>query len=184
LKESPVVFIVDDDQMVREALARLVKSVGLQAETYPSATEFLEHVRPEQPGCLVLYIRLPGLSGLDLQRRLSTAGVRLPIIFITGHGDIPMTVKAMKRGAADFLQKPVDDQDLLDAIHRAIEQDARLRQEQAELSKIERRIESLTPREREVFALVVAGNLNKQIAMKLEVRFPGPGSPSTVQTHD
>jgi FixJ family two-component response regulator len=162
---EPIVYIVDDDISVREALESLVRSVGLRAELFCTAQEFLKYKRTDAPACLVLDVRLPGLSGLDLQRELGMA--EIPIIFITGHGDIPMTVRAMKAGAVEFLTKPFRDQDLLDAIHQAIERGRALRQERAETVEVRERFELLTHREREVLQLVVAGLLNKQIADKL-----------------
>ncbi len=164
---EPIVFVVDDDASVCKALDRLIRSVGLRAETFTSARDFLHREHYDGPGCLVLDVRMPGLSGLDLQRELAKAGHEIPIVFITGHGDIPMSVKAMKAGAVDFLPKPFSDQDLLDAIHAAIEKNTRARQEHAEKEVIQRRIDRLTPREGEVFRLVIAGMLNKQIASEL-----------------
>jgi FixJ family two-component response regulator len=165
--DGPIVFIVDDDASIRAALSSLVRSVGLQVETFSSAKEFLQHKRPEAPACLVLDVRLPGLSGLDLQRELMEGNPRIPIIFITGHGDIPMTVRAMKAGAVEFLTKPFRDQDLLDAINQAIAQDAEAIQRRAETVALRSRYEMLTPREREVMGLVVRGLLNKQVAGEL-----------------
>ena len=162
---EPIVYIVDDDSSVREALESLVRSVGLRAELFRTAQEFLQYKRADAPSCLVLDVRLPGLSGLDLQRELGAA--EIPIIFITGHGDIAMSVRAMKAGAVEFLTKPFRDQDLLDAIHQAIERDRTLREKRAEADEARGRYESLTQREREVLQLVVAGLLNKQIADKL-----------------
>lgn len=162
-----VVFVVEDDASVREALSSLIRSVGLHAELFPSAQAFLKHQKPVAPACLVLDVRLPGLSGLELQRELASRDNTIPIIFITGHGDIPMSVRAMKDGAVEFLTKPFRDQDLLDAIQQAIERDRlaiKLRAEQAELRA---RHDSLTAREREVMGLVVQGMLNKQIAADL-----------------
>jgi FixJ family two-component response regulator len=164
-----VVFVVDDDDSVREALSSLVRSVGLRVEIFASAQDFLRHPRPEGPGCLVSDVRLPGLSGLDLQRELADAGQDIPIIFITGHGDIPMTVRAMKAGAAEFLPKPFRDQDLLDAIAQALERDGTSRQARAEVSEIRRRYATLTGREQETMALVVKGMLNKQSAADLGI---------------
>lgn len=162
---EPIIYIVDDDSSVREALESLVRSVGLRAELFRTAQEFLKYKRADAPSCLVLDVRLPGLSGLDLQRELGAA--EIPIIFITGHGDIAMSVRAMKAGAVEFLTKPFRDQDLLDAIHQAIERDRTLREKRAEVDEARGRYESLTHREREVLQLVVAGLLNKQIADKL-----------------
>jgi FixJ family two-component response regulator len=162
-----IVFVIDDDAAMREALQSLIRSVGLRVETFASAREFLTGRRPEAPACLVLDVRLPGLSGLDLQRELAAAAIHLPIIFITGHGDIPMTVQAMKAGAVEFLTKPFRDQDLLDAISQAIERDRTRRAQQAEMAELRRRYEQLTPRERDVMGFVVAGLLNKQIAGEL-----------------
>jgi FixJ family two-component response regulator len=164
---GPTVFVIDDDELVRAAIHGMLKSVGLRAETFESAQDFLRGKRPDGPSCLVLDVRLPGINGLDFQRELAEAGVRIPIIFITGHGDIPMTVKAMKFGAVEFLTKPFRDQDLLDAIHQALDRDRVTRQEQSELSGLRKRYESLTPREREVMGLVVSGMLNKQIGFEL-----------------
>jgi FixJ family two-component response regulator len=166
---AAVIFVVDDDASVREALSSLVRSVGLRVETFASAQDFLRHPRPEGPGCLVADVRLPGLSGLDLQRELADAGQNIPIIFITGHGDIPMTVRAMKAGAAEFLPKPFRDQDLLDAIAQALERDRTFRQTRAEVLEIRRRYATLTGREQETMTLVVKGMLNKQSAAKLGI---------------
>ena|SRR6202049_1652146 len=164
---APTVFVVDDDALVRASIAGLLKSVGLRAETFETPQEFLRSKRPDAPSCLVLDVRLPGVNGLDFQRELADAGVRIPIIFITGHGDIPMTVKAMKSGAVEFLTKPFRDQDLLDAIHQALQRDKAARQQQSEVAELRERYESLTVRECEVMALVVSGMLNKQIAFDL-----------------
>jgi FixJ family two-component response regulator len=161
---SPVIFVIDDDKSVRDSLQRLLASVGLAVEAFPSAQAFLSSPRPDSPGCLVLDVRLPGLSGLDLQRELARTDVPLPIIFLTGHGDIPMSVRAMKAGAIEFLTKPFREQDLLDAIRQAIERDRAARRERQELAELRRRYGTLTPREREVMAGIVAGLLNKQIA--------------------
>jgi FixJ family two-component response regulator len=165
--EEPIVFVVDDDRSVREATRSLLGSVGLRVETFPTAQEFLNSKRPEAPACLVLDVRLPGLSGLDLQRELANAGTPIPIIFITGHGDVPMSVQAMKAGAVEFLTKPFRDQQLLDAIQQAIDRDRVERRQRTELAELRTRHESLTPREREVMTLVVAGLLNKQAAAEL-----------------
>jgi FixJ family two-component response regulator len=161
---APVVFVVDDDPSVRRAIQRLVTSVGLQVELFGSAQEFLRTERRNAPSCLVLDIRLPGISGLDFQRELADAHVHIPIIFITAHADIPMTVRAMKAGAVEFLTKPFRDQDLLDAIHLALERDHARRLQEEDVAKLRSRYESLTPREREVLPWVVSGLLSKQIA--------------------
>src|SRR6201997_1816337 len=147
---APTVFVIDDDDLVRASIQGMLKSVGLRAETFETPQQFLHSKRPDAPSCLVLDVRLPGVSGLDFQRELSEAGVRIPIIFITGHGDIPMTVKAMKSGAVEFLTKPFRDQDLLDAIPQALERDRKTREQQAELAGLRKCYESLTAREREV----------------------------------
>jgi FixJ family two-component response regulator len=165
-----MVFVVDDDDLVRASIQGMLKSVGLRSETFGTPQEFLRSKRPDVPSCLILDVRLPGINGLDFQRELSNAGIHIPIIFITGHGDIPMTVKAMKSGAVEFLTKPFRDQDLLDAIHQALARDRVMRQQQSELSELRKRYESLTAREREVMALVVSGMLNKQIAFDLGTR--------------
>ena len=164
---ASTVFVIDDDPLVRAAIQGMLKSVGLRSETFGTAQEFLGSKRPDGPSCLVLDVRLPGVSGLDFQRELADAGIRIPIIFITGHGDIPMTVKAMKSGAIEFLTKPFRDQDLLDAIHQALDRDRVMRQQQTELGELQKRYELLTTREREVMGLVVSGMLNKQIAFEL-----------------
>ncbi len=163
----PTVFVIDDDALVRSAIQGMLKSVGLRSETFATPQEFLRSKRPDGPSCLVLDVRLPGVNGLDFQRELADAGFRIPIIFITGHGDIPMTVKAMKHGAVEFLTKPFRDQDLLDAIYQALERDRATRQQQSELAGLRTRYETLTAREREVMGLVVSGMLNKQIAFDL-----------------
>ena len=162
-----VVFVVDDDEGMRQSLKNLIGSVGLRVEAFASAQEFMRSKLMDVPGCLVLDVRLPGLSGLDLQKRIADAGIAIPIIFITGHGDIPMTVRAMKAGAVEFLTKPFRDQDLLDAIQQALERDRIAREQRAEMEELRGRLDSLTPREREVMGLVVAGLLNKQIAGEL-----------------
>jgi FixJ family two-component response regulator len=164
---DPVVFVVDDDPSIRDALTSLIRSVGLRVETFESARAFLTRQPPDAPGCLVLDVRLPGLSGLDLQRELAAAQITMPIIFITGHGDIPMTVQAMKAGAVEFLTKPFRDQELLDAIAQAIGRDRVERQQRADLAALRQRYMLLTPREREVMQRVVSGMLNKQIAADL-----------------
>jgi FixJ family two-component response regulator len=162
-----VVFVVDDDSSVREAIKSLIKSVGLRVETFETAQQFLQSKRLEAPGCVVLDVRLPGLSGLDLQRELAAHAINLPIIFITGYGDIPMSVSAMKAGALEFLTKPFRDQDLLDAIQKALERDRAARRQRNETTELRERFGALTAREREVMGLVVAGLLNKQIAGEL-----------------
>jgi FixJ family two-component response regulator len=164
---APTVFVIDDDAGVRASIRGLLKSVGLRSETFGTAQEFLRSKRQDGPSCLVLDVRLPGVNGLDFQRQLADAGVQIPIIFVTGHGDIPMTVRAMKSGAVEFLTKPFRDQDLLDAIHQALDRDRAMHQQQSELAGLRKCYESLTPREREVMALVVSGTLNKQIASEL-----------------
>jgi len=164
---APTVFVIDDDAGVRASIEGLLKSAGLRSESFSAAEEFLRSKRPDGPSCLVLDVGLPGINGLDFQRELADAGVQIPIIFITGHGDIPMTVKAMKSGAVEFLTKPFQDQDLLDAIHQGLDRDRVLRQQQSGLAELRRRYEALTAREREVMSLVVSGMLNKQIASEL-----------------
>jgi RNA polymerase sigma factor (sigma-70 family) len=164
---EPIVFVVDDDPSVRRAIERLIGCVGLRVGVFGSAQEFLASKRPNVPSCLVLDIRLPGISGLNLQRHLAKADIHIPIIFITAHGDIRMTVRAMKAGALEFLTKPFRDQDLLDAIQLALERDRGRRQQEAELAALYERFELLSPREREVVALVVSGMLNKQIAARI-----------------
>ena len=166
--EGPAtVFVIDDDAGVRASIQGLLKSVGLRSESFARPQEFLGTKRPGGPSCLILDVRLPGINGLDFQRELADAGVRIPIIFITGHGDIPMTVKAMKSGAIEFLTKPFRDQDLLDAINQALDRDRAIRQQQNEIAGLRKRYDSLTPREREVMGLVVSGMLNKQVASEL-----------------
>ena len=164
---APIVFVVDDDAGVRASIQGLLKSVGLRSETFGTPQEFLRSKRQDGPNCLVLDVRLPGINGLDFQRQLADAGLQIPIIFITGHGDIPMTVRAMKSGAVEFLTKPFRDQDLLDAIHQALDRDKTIHRQQSELAELRKCYESLTPREREVMAMVVSGMLNKQIASDL-----------------
>ena len=164
---TPVVFVVDDDALVRASIQGLLKSAGLRCEAFETAEEFLHAKRADVPRCLVLDVSLPGINGLDFQRELADKGVHIPIIFITGHGDIPMTVRAMKSGAVEFLTKPFRDQDLLDAIHQALDRDRVARQQQSELAELRTHYESLTAREREVMGLVVSGRLNKQIAFDL-----------------
>jgi len=172
-----IVFVVDDDASVRNALKSLIRSVGLQVELFGSAQEFLQSKRPDVPSCLILDIRLPGISGLDFQRKLAEANIPIPIIFITGHGDIPMSVRAMKAGAVEFLAKPFRDQDLLDAIHIALERDAARRKQERDIATLKERFEWLTPREREVLPLVVSGLPNKQIAAEIGT------SETTVKVH-
>ncbi len=164
---TPTVFVVDDDPSVRAAIQGLLKSASLRSESFETAEEFLRSKRPDGPSCLVLDVSLPGVNGLDFQRELADAGVQIPIIFITGHGDIPMTVKAMKSGAIEFLTKPFQDQDLLDAIRQALDRDRVTRQQQSNLAELRKRYGTLTAREREVMGLVVSGMLNKQIAYDL-----------------
>jgi FixJ family two-component response regulator len=167
MSDDAIVFVIDDDESIRESLKSLIRSVGLRVATFASAQEFLQSERPDVPACLILDVRMPGLSGLDLQRELTEANIHLPIIFITGHGDIPMSVRAMKAGAVEFLTKPFRDQDLLDAIQQALDRDRLARSQQADSADLRSRYHSLTPRETEVFALVVKGMLNKQIALQL-----------------
>lgn len=174
---EPVVFVIDDDEMIRDGIQSLIRSVGLRVKTFASAQDFLRAKREDAPACLVLDVRMPGLSGLDLQRELSDAGVQIPIIFITGHGDIPMSVRAMKKGALEFLTKPFRGQELLDAVREGVDRDRGLRSDRAELMEIRARFDLLTPRETEVMKLVVAGLLNKQIAFELGT------SELTVKTH-
>ena len=176
-ENRPVVFVVDDDSAVRTSLKRLIQSLGLDAQTFASAHEFLGASRPDRPGCLVLDVRMPDLSGLDLQQELVRLNEDLPIIFITGHGDIPMSVRAMKAGAVEFLTKPFREQDLLEAIQHGIEKHRAARQRNAELGGLRRLYDSLTAREREVFPLVVSGMLNKQVADRLGT------SEKTVKVH-
>ncbi|WP_407152702.1 response regulator transcription factor [Bradyrhizobium sp. ORS 86] len=167
--EEPIVFVVDDDASVRDALSNLFRSVGLRVKVFTSAHEFLQHKLPDAPSCLILDIRLPRVSGLDFQAELAKAGIHIPIIFMTGHGDIPMTVRAMKAGAVDFLTKPFRDQDMLDAVTTAIERDRGRRDEAKVLSDLRAAFANLTPRERQVMALVTAGLMNKQIAAEIGV---------------
>jgi two-component system, LuxR family, response regulator FixJ len=175
--KKPVVMVVDDDSGVRNAMRALLKSVGLESALYASAQEFLNGWQPSQPGCLVLDIRMPGMSGLELQQQLNLRGAIIPVIFMTGHGDVPMAVEAMQHGAFDFLQKPFRDQDLLDRIQKAIGKDATLRISLGEHDRIRVHLESLTAREREVLELMVKGKQNKQIAQDLGV------SPRTIEIH-
>jgi two-component system response regulator FixJ len=166
-QQPPMVFIVDDDEAVRNSLRLLVKSVGLTAMALPSAQDFLTSYNPQQPGCLVLDVRMPGMSGLELQQQLNQRGAVIPVIFITGHGDIPMAVEAMQQGAFDFLQKPFRDQDLIGRIQRALERDRTSREDLGQRNRIRQRRDSLTPREREVLALVTSGSANKVMAADL-----------------
>lgn len=174
---QPIVFVVDDDEAVRSSLRLLLKSVGLPATAYSSAQDFLANYDPQQPGCVVLDVRMPGMSGLELQQLLNIRGATVPVIFITGHGDIPMAVEAMQHGAFDFLQKPFRDQDLLDRVQRALEKDKATRAQLREKDRIRERLESLTPREREVLDLVAQGKPNKVMAADLGV------SQRTVEIH-
>jgi FixJ family two-component response regulator len=167
LANAPTVFVVDDDPSVRAAIQGLLQSASLRCESFGTAEEFLRNKRPDGPSCLVLDVSLPGVSGLDFQRVLADSGIRIPVIFITGHGDIPMTVKAMKSGAVEFLTKPFNDQDLLDAIRQALDRDRATRQQQSQLAELRKRYQALTARERQVMGLVVSGMLNKQIAFDL-----------------
>jgi FixJ family two-component response regulator len=176
-EEEPVVFVIDDDPSVRDALAGLLRSVGLAVRSFGSTREFVQSERPDAPGCLVLDVRLPGRSGLDFQRELGELSIQLPIVFITGHGDIPMSVRAMKAGAIEFLTKPWHEQELLDAIQQGIERDRTRRRDVAAVAALHERFDSLTPREREIMALVITGRMNKQIAADLEV------SEITVKVH-
>ena len=166
-ERKAIVFVVDDDASVRAGLGSLIRSAGLRVETFASAQEFLVRPRADVPSCLVLDVRLPGLSGLDLQKRLAEVNIEIPIVFITGHGDVPTSVQAMKAGAVEFLTKPFVDQDLLDAIQQAIKRDRAARRQEAEMAELYDRYESLTPREREVMERVVSGLLNKQVAAEL-----------------
>jgi FixJ family two-component response regulator len=171
------VFVVDDDTSVRTALKRLIKSLGFKVKTFDSAQAFLKNGPHDGPACLVLDVRMPGMSGIELQKQLTNTGLGMPIIFITGHGNIPMSVNAMKAGAVDFIEKPFEDQKLIDAINMAIKKNKKFRTEQAEIKNLQRRVNSLTPREHEVFILVVSGMLNKQIAFDLGM------SEKTVKVH-
>jgi two-component system response regulator FixJ len=177
MKKNPLVMVVDDDSGIRNAMRALLKSVGLESMQYASAQDFLAAYQPSQSGCLVLDIRMPGMSGLELQQQLNLRGAVIPVIFMTGHGDIPMAVEAMQHGAFDFLQKPFRDQDLLDRIQRAIVKDGELRQSLGEHARIKAHLESLTPREREVLDLMTQGKQNKVIAQDLGV------SPRTIEIH-
>ena len=174
---APVVLVVDDDPSVRSSLKFLLSTVGLQVESFESANSFLREKPPDSPSCLVLDVRLPGLSGLDFQRELTARNIRIPIVFVTGHGDIPMSVRAMKAGAVEFLTKPFHDQDLLDAIHIALERDRVRREQEEKVAALRQRFQSLTPREQEVISMVVSGILNKQISAQLGT------SENTVKVH-
>jgi FixJ family two-component response regulator len=174
---EPIVFVIDDDESIREALKSLLRSVGLRVELFGAASEFLKSKLPDAPSCLVLDVRLPGVSGLDFQTELAKANVHIPIIFITGHGDIPMTVRAMKAGAVEFLTKPFRDQELLDSVGIALERDRARREQDSTVHDVKIHFESLTPREQEVMGFVTAGLMNKQIAAKLGV------SEITVKVH-
>jgi len=167
MTRAPVVFVVDDDPSVRSSLKFLLSSVGLQVESFDSAETFLQRTPPDAPSCLVLDVRLRGLSGLDFQRELAARNIRIPIVFVTGHGDIPMSVRAMKAGAIEFLTKPYRDQDLLDAVRIALERDRARREQEKDLTDLQQRFDSLTPREQEVISKAVSGMLNKQIAGEL-----------------
>jgi FixJ family two-component response regulator len=173
----PTVFIVDDDRGLRQAIHDLVESVGLRAESFASGEDFLRAKRMNRPNCLVLDVRLPQMSGLDFQQRLTETGIQIPIIFITAHGDIPMSVRALKSGALEFLTKPFRDQDLLDAIHQALERDRVAREQQSEIHNLQARVRTLTAREQEVMNLVISGMLNKQIALEIGT------SEATVKIH-
>jgi FixJ family two-component response regulator len=164
---APTVFVIDDDPMVRAAIQGMLKSVGLRSEAFATPQEFMRSQRPDGPSCLILDVRLPGANGLEFQRELADSGIRIPIIFITGHGDIPMSVRAMKSGAVEFLTKPFRDEDLMDAMRQALDRDRLNRQQQSEVAELQKRYVSLTAREREVMSLVVAGMLNKQVAFEL-----------------
>ncbi|MGD9082560.1 MAG: response regulator transcription factor, partial [Desulfobacterales bacterium] len=171
------VFVVDDDTSIRTALKRLIKSLGFKVKTFDSAQAFLKNGPHDGPACLVLDVRMPEMSGIELQEQLTNTGLGMPIIFITGHGNIPMSVNAMKAGAVDFIEKPFEDQKLIDAINTAIKKNKKFRTEQAEIKDLQQRVDSLTPREHEVFILVVSGMLNKQIAFDLGM------SEKTVKVH-
>jgi len=164
---GPIVFIIDDDRLVRDSIADLLNSAGFTVQTFGSATEFIQGRRPDVPACLILDVELPDISGLDLQTELAKSGIEMPIVFLTGHGDIPMSVRAMKAGAVEFLTKPFGKQELLDAIEEALLRDGEVRKHRSETFELQKRLETLTPRERQVLALVVTGRLNKQIAGEL-----------------
>jgi FixJ family two-component response regulator len=168
-QNDSIVFVIDDDPSIRVAITSLIRSVGMRVASFSSAQEFMASERPDAAACLVLDVRMPGVSGLDLQRELADADIRIPIIFITGHGDIPMSVRAMKAGAVEFLTKPFRDQDLLDAISQALERDRAHRSQYSEIAELRRRFKALTPREKQVMELVVSGLLNKQVAARLNI---------------
>ena len=174
---DPIIFVVDDDEAVRLSTEMLVRSMGLRAESFDSAAEFLEDFDPQQPGCVILDIRMPGMSGLELQEHLNELGAKIPVIFVTGHGDVPMAVKAMKAGAVDFLQKPFRDQELIDRVHSALDRDSEHREESEARSRIQAHVDTLTSREIEVMDQVVEGRANKEIAFELGL------SPRTVEIH-
>ena len=177
MANSPCVYIVDDDQQVRSALKLLMESVGLDVETYASAQEYLEQFDVNRPGCLIIDVRMPGISGLDLQARLAAEKIHPPIIIITGHGDVPMAVRAVQSGAIDFIEKPFNNQNMLDSVHQALELDSRQRGESSRLQEIEANFQTLTPREKQVLQLVIEGQRNKIIAAELNI------SQSTVEAH-
>ena len=174
---DPIIFVVDDDEAVRLSTEMLIRSMGLRAETFDSAAEFLEDFDPQQPGCVILDIRMPGMSGLELQEHLNEMRAAIPVIFVTGHGDVPMAVKAMRAGAVDFLQKPFRDQELIDRVHAALDRDTQQREEVDTRARIQARIDTLTSREIEVMGQVVEGRANKEIAFDLGL------SPRTVEIH-
>lgn len=176
-KQNPIIFVVDDDEAVRLSTEMLIKSMGLRVESFHSAAEFLEDFDPQQPGCVILDIRMPGMSGLELQQHLNEMKASIPIVFVTGHGDVPMAVKAMKAGAVDFIQKPFRDQELIDRVHAALDEDREKREESAVVGEINTRIKALTSREFEVMGLVVEGKPNKEVAFDLGL------SPRTVEIH-
>jgi FixJ family two-component response regulator len=175
--EDPIIFVVDDDDAVRSSTEMLIRSMGLRVESFESAAEFLDDFDPEQPGCLILDIRMPGMSGLELQQHLNDLGATIPIIFVTGHGDVPMAVKAMKAGAVDFIQKPFRDQELIDRVHAALDYDSAKRQDSRVQEDLQTSVDLLTSRELEVMHLVVEGRANKEIAFELGL------SPRTVEIH-
>lgn len=168
-QHEPIVFVVDDGISIRRSLERLMKSVGLRVETFASAQDFLSRERPVEPSCIILDVRMPGLSGFDLQDALAAVNFKIPIIFLTGHGNVPLTVRAMKAGAVDFIEKPFDDQVLLDAVRKALEKDRQDKEKEAEINEIRQRIQTLTSREYQVFTQVIQGKLNKQIAYDMGI---------------